>query len=124
LLDLLPMFVGASAIRALLGGGVILQGGMVQELGKATLFAAAVNNLPAAAAVRVVGATGRWAAVLGLAIGPNLLLTGSVASLISRRIARDHRAAFHAGLFTLLGGALLPVQLLVALIGLHLTGAV
>lgn len=124
LVDLIPMFVAASAIRALLGTGLVLGGGFIAELATGSLLAAVVNNLPAAAAVAPVGATGRWAAVLAMAVGPNLLLTGSVASLICRRIAHDRQAGFGAVTFTLLGTALLPAQLLVAWGGLMLTGAV
>ena len=123
LLDLVPMFVAAVAIRALLDGGLHLDGDWLAQLGMATGLAAGANNLPAAAAVVVSGAASRWAAVLGLAIGPNLLLTGSVASLISRRIARDGGGGFGAARLSLLGAALLPLQLLLATTGLRLTGA-
>ena len=124
LLDLLPMFVAAAAIRALLDGGLTLAGGWLGELGLAGGLAAGVDNLPAAAAVMASRGPSTWAAVLGLAIGPDLVLTGSVASLISRRIARDHGAGFGAVRFSLLGLAMLPLQLALAAIGLHLTGAV
>ncbi len=124
LLDLIPMFVAASAIRALLGTGLLLTGGFIREIATGALLAAGVNNLPAAAAVQPVGATGRWAAVLAMALGPNLLLSGSVATLISRRIALDRQVEFGAAAFTLLGTALLPAQLLVAWAGLMLTGGI
>jgi hypothetical protein len=39
---------------------------------------------------------GLWAAILASTIGPNLLITGSVATLISRRIARDAGARLTA----------------------------
>jgi len=54
---------------------------------------------------------------------PGLLLTGSVATLICRRIARDAGAALRAWQFTAIGSVLVPAQLAVAVIGLHLTGA-
>jgi Na+/H+ antiporter NhaD/arsenite permease-like protein len=121
-LDLPPMFLGASAIRALLGAGLTLHGGFVEQLGGGSVFAAALNNLPAAAAVHATGATGRWAAVLAMAIGSNLLVTGSVATLICRRIARDAGVQFGAARFSLLGLAFVPLQILAAAIGLHATG--
>jgi len=124
LLDLVPMFIGASAINALLDGGMALHGGLLGDLAMTSGIAAGANNLPAAAALMVGAGISRWAAVLGLAIGPNLLLTGSVATLISRRIARDHDAEFKALTFSVVGAALLPLQLLLALAGLHLTGAI
>jgi arsenical pump membrane protein len=123
LLDLLPLFAAASAIRALLDGGAVLGGGLGRVLLGSSLLAALVNNLPAAAAIRPQGLTATWAAVLGLAIGPDLVITGSLATLISRRIARDHQAGFATGWYSLLGAALLPLQLAVAAGALHLTGA-
>lgn len=123
LVDLVPMFLAAVAIRALLDGGIHLGGSWLAQLGMASGLAAGVNNLPAAAGVIVTGGVSRWAAVLGLAIGPNLLLTGSVASLISRRIARDHGVGFGAASFSLLGFALLPLQFVLAVVGLRLTAA-
>jgi len=123
IIDLVPMFAAASAIKALLDGGVTVHGGLLWELGVTSGLAAAANNLPAAAGIVASGAVARWAAVLGLAIGPNLLLTGSVASLISRRIAHDRGAGFSVVRFSMVGAALLPVQLLLALAGLRLTGA-
>jgi arsenical pump membrane protein len=117
------MCAGSSAIRALLDGGVTLHAGLLGNLGIASVVAASADNLPAATAILVSGSLSRWAAVLGLAIGPNLLLTGSVASLIARRIARDHGADFGAGRFSLVGATLLPFQLLLGVVGLHLMGA-
>ena len=80
LIDLVPMFIAATAIRALLGGGLTLPGGFAEQFLAGSLLAGAVNNLPAAAAVHAVGATGRWAAISAMAMGPNIFLTGSVAT--------------------------------------------
>lgn len=55
--------------------------------------------------------------------GPNLLLTGSVATLICRRIARQAGAALSAWQVTAIGSALITAQLAAATLGLHLTGA-
>jgi Na+/H+ antiporter NhaD/arsenite permease-like protein len=63
-----------------------------------------------------------WAAILATTIGPNLLATGSVATLISRRIARDAGASLSAWQFTAIGLALVPAQLAAATIGLHIAG--
>jgi Na+/H+ antiporter NhaD/arsenite permease-like protein len=122
-LDLIPMFAAASAIRAILAAGIALRGGTAAQLAAGTALAAAVNNLPAAAALRPAGTAGLWAAILATAIGPDILLTGSVATLICRRIARDARASLPAWQFTAIGAALLPAQLGAAILGLHLTGA-
>jgi arsenical pump membrane protein len=123
LVDLPPLFAWATAIRALLGAGLILHGRFFEQLTTGIALAAAVNNLPAAAAVHVSGMAGTWAAVLAMAVGPNLLLTGSIATLISRRIARDDGVPFSPVSFSLLGLALVPAQLVAAVVGLLLTGA-
>ncbi|MGH3304189.1 MAG: hypothetical protein ACRDOK_21425 [Streptosporangiaceae bacterium] len=122
-LDLIPMYAAASAIRAILAAGITLRGGLAPQLTAGSALSAAVNNLPAAAALRPAGTAGLWAAILATAIGPGLLITGSVATLICRRIARDAGARLRAWQFTAIGAALVPAQLAVAVIGLHLTGA-
>ncbi|MGA8015200.1 MAG: arsenic transporter, partial [Candidatus Dormiibacterota bacterium] len=113
-----------AAIRALLGGGVLIRGGRSVQLFAAALLAAGIDNLPAAAAIRTAGAGVPWPAVLGLAVGPNLVVTGSLATLISRRIARDAGSGFAVGWFTRMGWLLVPAQLLIAVAGLRLSGAV
>jgi Na+/H+ antiporter NhaD/arsenite permease-like protein len=122
-LDLVPMYLLASGIRALLGAGLALHGSFLGQFAAAAALACAVSNLPAAAALVPAGPGGLWAAVLAAAIGPNLLITGSVATLICRRIARDGGAWLTAWRFSALGAALLPAQLAAAALGLHLAGA-
>lgn len=122
-LDLIPMFAAASAIRAILAAGITLGGGLAAQLAAGSALTSVVNNLPAAAALRPAGTPGLWAAILATAIGPGLLITGSVATLICRRIARDFGAVLRAWQFTAIGSALVPAQLAVAVLGLHLTGA-
>lgn len=124
LIDLVPMFLAAAAIRALLGTGLTLPGGFIEQFIGAGLLAAAVNNLPAAAAVHAVGATSQWAAISAMAMGPNIFLTGSVATLICRRIAHDHGAGLPLAGYSLVGIALLPLQVLAAVIGFKLMGAI
>lgn len=119
LLDLVPLFVASSSIRALLGVGLRLAQGTAGTAGP-FLLAALVNNLPAASAIRISGRGGFWAAILGLAMGPNLLLTGSVASLIARALASRRGAAFGFGRFTVVGALMLPFQAGAAWAGLVL----
>lgn len=121
--DLLPMFLAASAIRALLGAGLVLHGTFLEQVAAGSVLASAVNNLPAASAVRVVGPAGRWAGILSMDIGPNLLITGSVATLICRRLARDGGARLTALEFSIIGLGLVPAQLAVAFCGLRMAGA-
>jgi len=122
-LDLIPMYVAATAIRAILATGITLRGGLTTQLLADSLLTCTVNNLPAAAALHPAGTAGLWPAILATAIGPGLLLTGSVATLICRRIARDAGATLSARLYTTVGLVLVPAQLAVAVLGLHLTGA-
>jgi arsenical pump membrane protein len=122
-LDLVPMFLIAAAVHALLGTGLALHGRFTGQLAGGALLACAANNLPAAAAILPAGTPGLWAAILATTIGPNLLITGSVATLITRRIARDAGARLTAWQFSAIGAALVPVQLAVATLGLHITGA-
>ena len=122
-LDLIPMFLIASAVRAILADGLTLRGGTTAQLAVGAAIAAAVSNLPAAAALHPAGATGLWAAILATTIGPNLIITGSVATVICRRITRDAGATFKAWQFSAAGSALLPAQFAVAMLGLHIAGA-
>jgi arsenical pump membrane protein len=120
--DLVPMFLLASAIRALLGTGLTLHGSFTGQLAGEALLASAVSNLPAAAATVPAGTPGLWAAILATTVGPGLLVTGSVATLIARRIAHDGNTRLSAWQFTAIGLALVPAQLAAATLGLHLTG--
>lgn len=122
-LDLIPLFAAASAIRAVLRAGIMLRGGLAIQLTLSTAMACLLNNLPAAAALHPTSTASTWAAILATAIGPGLLLTGSIATLICRRIARDAGTALSTWRFTATGSVLVPFQLTAAVIGLHLTGA-
>ena len=120
--DLVPMFLLASGIRGLLGTGLALHGSFTSQLTEATVLASATSNLPAAAALLPAGTPGLWAAILATTIGPNLLITGSVATLITRRIARDGGATLTAWQLSVIGLALVPAQLAAATLGLHILG--
>ena len=121
--DLLPMFLLASAIRALLGSGLALPGSFTGQVATGALLATAASNLPAAAAIVPAGTPGLWAAILATTVGPDLLVTGSVATLITRRVARDGNTRLSAWQFSAIGLVLVPAQLAAATLGLHLTGA-
>jgi len=120
--DLMPMFLVASGIRALLGTSLVLHGSFTSQLASGSALAAAADNLPAAAAFLPTTTPGLWAAILATTIGPNLLITGSVATLISRRIARDGGAKLSPRQFSAIGLALVPAQLAAAVLGLHIAG--
>ena len=120
--DLVPMFLLAAAIRALLGTSLAPHGSFTGQLTGEALLAAAISNLPAAAAILPAGTPGLWAAILATTVGPGLLVTGSVATLITRRIARDGNTRLSAWQFSAIGLALVPAQLAAATLGLHITG--
>ncbi|HEX6449769.1 MAG TPA: SLC13 family permease [Trebonia sp.] len=122
-LDLMPMFLAASAIRALLAQGIALHTSFIGQLAGGAALAAGLNNLPAAAALHPAGPAGLWAAILATAIGPDLLITGSVATLICRRIARQAGVKLRVWQFTAIGAALVPAQLGAATLGLYITGS-
>jgi len=121
-LDLVPMFLAATGIRALLSGGFTLPGSFAEQVGLGSLLAAGLNNLPAAAGIHVASAPAAWPAVLAMAIGPNLLLTGSVATVICRRMAREAGTDLDPVRFSLVGLALTPLLLGAAFLGLRVTG--
>ena len=123
-LDLVGMFVLASSLRALVPNGISIGTGYWSAAIGSSTLAAAVNNLPAAAAVHVTTPAAAWGAIAGLAIGPNLLLTGSVASVIVRRMAREGGVEMHLRTFSLVGFGLVPAQLVAAFLGLRLVEAI
>ena len=120
--DLVPMFLLASGIRGLLGTGLALHGSFTSQLTQATVPASAASNLPAAAALVPAGTPGLWAAILATTVGPNLLITGSVETLITRCIARDGGATLTAWQLSVIGLALVPAQLAAATLGLRILG--
>jgi arsenical pump membrane protein len=122
-LDLVGMFVLASSLRALVPRGIGIGTGFWSAAVGTSTLAAAMNNLPAAAAVHVTSPAAAWGAVAGLAIGPNLVLTGSVASVNVRRMAREGGVDLKLRTFTLVGLGLVPAQLAAAFVGLRLVGA-
>ncbi|HXW45232.1 MAG TPA: SLC13 family permease [Streptosporangiaceae bacterium] len=123
LTDLMPTFLIASGVRTLLGAGLVLHGSFARQLGEGTALASMANNLPAAAAIVPDTRGAFWAAILATTIGPNLLITGSVATLICRRIAREGGARLSALRLSAIGLLLVPAQLAAATLGLHLAGA-
>jgi arsenical pump membrane protein len=64
------------------------------------------------------GAGAVLAVLLGVNIGPNLTYTGSLATLLWRRILRRHGAAPDLGEFTRLGLLTVPAGLVLAVLAL------
>lgn len=84
----------------------------------AALLANVINNLPAILALLPVVSLGGpgpvLAALVGVNLGPNLAYTGSLATLLWRRILRDHGTDAELGAFTRLGLLTVPATLVLA----------
>jgi arsenical pump membrane protein len=123
-MDLVAMFLLASGLRALWSGGVRLPGGFATQTVAGSALASAADNLPVSTVVHAGRGLGPWTAILAMSMGANLFLTGSVATVLCRRLSREGGVAFSPRRFALVGGALLPIQLAIAFLGLRLTGAI
>jgi arsenical pump membrane protein len=96
----------------------------------AAALASVCNNLPAVLVLLPLAAPSGAGAVLavliGVNIGPNLTYTGSLATLLWRRIAHHHGSAPDLGEFTRLGLLTVPAALVLAVLalwaGLHILG--
>lgn len=86
------------------------------------------TGLPVLAVVALTpsGAGGVLAVLLGVNIGPNLTYAGSLATLLWRRVLRQHGSAPDLGEFTRLGLLIVPAALVLGVLalwgGLHLLG--
>jgi arsenical pump membrane protein len=98
--------------------------------GLAAVLANVINNLPAVLVLLPLTAAAGPAAVLavliGVNIGPNLTYTGSLATMLWRRIIHQHNHTAGLAEFTLLGVLSAPAALIVAVVALwaslHLLG--
>jgi len=96
----------------------------------AAALANVCNNLPAVLVLLPLaapsGAGAVLAVLLGVNIGPNLTYTGSLATLLWRRIAHHHGSAPDLGEFTRLGLLTVPAALVLGVLalwaGLHILG--
>ncbi len=108
---LAPLLPGGTSLPALLAVAVL-----------AAALANVCNNLPAVLVllplVAPSGAGAVLAVLLGVNIGPNLTYTGSLATLLWRRIAQHHGSAPDLGEFTRLGLLTVPAALLLGVLAL------
>lgn len=123
-IDLAAMFLIAAGLRAIWSTGITLPGGFAAQTLTGSALASAANNLPIAAVVHGGAGLGPWTAILAMSMGANLFFIGSVATVISRRLATESGARFSLATFTLVGIGLLPLQLAAAYVGLRVTGAI
>ncbi len=110
-----------AALAPLLPGGTSLPA-LAATATLAAVLANACNNLPAVLVLLPLaapsGAGAVLAVLLGVNIGPNLTYTGSLATLLWRRILRRHGSAPDLGEFTRLGLLTVPAGLVVAVLAL------
>ena len=101
--------------------------GILAVAGGAGAASNVVNNIPAALLARSAlqqahsGAPLVYAALLGTNIGPNLTLSGSLATLLVREAARRKGEDLRAGDFLQIGLRVTPLMLLVSALTLWLT---
>jgi arsenical pump membrane protein len=106
---LAPLLPGGTSLPALLATATL-----------AAVLANVCNNLPAVLVLLPLaapaGAGAVLAVLLGVNIGPNLTYTGSLATLLWRRILRRHETAPSLGEFTRLGLLTVPAGLVIAVL--------
>jgi len=110
-----------TALAPLLPSGTSLPA-LLATAALAAALANVCNNLPAVLVLLPLaapsGAGAVLAVLLGVNIGPNLSYTGSLATLLWRRILRRHGSAPDLGEFTRLGLLTVPAGLFVAVLAL------
>ena len=117
------------ALAPLLPGGTSLPA-LLATAALAAALANVCNNLPAVLVLLPLaapsGAGAVLAVLLGVNIGPNLTYTGSLATLLWRRILRHHGSSPDLGEFTRLGMLTVPAGLVIGVValwaGLHVLG--
>ena len=111
----------AGALGQLLPGGVTLPA-LLGIAALSAVLANVINNLPAVLVLLplavAAGPGAVLAVLLGVNIGPNLTYAGSLATLLWRRIAREHDTSVDLGEFTRLGLLTVPAALLLAVLAL------
>ena len=111
----------ATALGHLVPGGTALPA-LLGIAALAALLANVINNLPAVLVllplIAHVGAGAVLAVLLGVNIGPNLTYAGSLATLLWRRIVREHDTDVDIKEFTRLGVLTVPAGLILAVLAL------
>jgi arsenical pump membrane protein len=111
----------AGALGHLLPGGVTLPS-LLGIAALSAVLANVINNLPAVLILLPLAAPAGPAAILavllGVNIGPNLTYTGSLATLLWRRVLRQHGSGPSLWEFTRLGLLTVPAGLAIAVLAL------
>lgn len=112
-----------TALRPLVPGGSALPS-LLAFAALAALLAAVLNNLPAVLVLLPLaapaGAGAVLAVLLGVNIGPNLTYTGSLATLLWRRVLREYDCDVSLGDFTWLGALTVIPALALSVLALWL----
>ena len=119
----------SDALHPLLPTGISLPA-LLAIAALSAVLANLINNLPAVLVLLPLaapsGAGAILAVLLGVNIGPNLTYTGSLATLLWRRVLRQHGSAPSLREFTTLGLLTVPAGLALAVLalwaGLHALG--
>ena len=91
-----------------------------QTAATGAVSAIAINNLPAAMLLSANTPAHSRALLIGLNLGPNLAVTGSLSAVLWLRVARSHRARPSVRRYTLLGLVLVPFSIAASLAALAL----
>jgi arsenical pump membrane protein len=91
-----------------------------QTAATGAISAIAINNLPAAMLLSANTPAHSRALLIGLNLGPNLAVTGSLSAVLWLRVARSHGARPSVRRYTLLGLVLVPFSIAASLAALAL----
>ncbi len=125
----LRLLVGLFAVAVLLGAlgrawtgpaGLLGRLGRVGTAAGGAVAAIAVNNLPASVLLTPHPPEHARALLLGLNLGPNLAVTGSLSAFLWLRVARALDARPSIRMYSRIGAVLVPVSLAASLAALHL----
>ncbi len=81
--------------------------------------ASLINNLPAAVLLSARPPAHPRALLIGLDLGPNLVITGSLSAIFWMRVARSERATPSARTYTKVGLVLVPLSVAASLVALN-----
>jgi arsenical pump membrane protein len=114
------LFVLAVAVGTLGRHLRVTLSGQVESAVAGTVSAVAINNLPAAMLLAAKPPEHAHALLVGLNLGPNLAVTGSLSAFLWLRVARTLDARPSARRYSALGLVLVPLSLFAALLALNI----
>ncbi|MGH7749880.1 MAG: SLC13 family permease, partial [Candidatus Dormibacteria bacterium] len=120
LLALFAAAVGLGTVARLWGapGRLMSSLGYWQTAAAGAVASVVLNNLPAAVLLASTPPTHPRALLLGLNLGPNLAITGSLSAILWMRVARDAHADPSALTYSRLGVFLVPTSIAAGLVAL------